>query len=84
MTYRRRVDATHGEVVQALRQCGWTVADTHAFPGFVDCLAHRGGKLWLVEIKGARGKLKPSQQRLIDAGFPVVVLRNAAEAAALR
>lgn len=84
MGWRRRVDRPHGEVLATLRELGWACADTSRLPNWVDIVAHRAGVIRLVEVKADTGKLTASQQRLIDAGFPVVVIRNAAEAAALR
>lgn len=84
MSYARRTDTTHREVIDTLRQCGWKVADTHALPNWVDCVASRGDAVRLIEIKAPKGKLKPSQQRLMNDGWPIVVLRSAEDAARLR
>lgn len=49
---RARVDANHGEIVAALRSCGWTVIDTSRLgSGFPDLLIARGGRIELVEVK---------------------------------
>ena len=37
-------------------------------------------RLWLIECKTRTGKLRQAQQALIDAGWPIVVLRSAEEA----
>ena len=84
MADAQRTDRTPREVIDTLRQCGWKVADTHALPNWVDCVASKGETVRLIEIKTATGKLKPSQQRLIDQGWPVVVLRSAEDAVGLR
>ena len=39
-----------------------------------------GSSLVLVECKTRTGKLRAEQQKLIDSGWPIVVLRDAAEA----
>lgn len=79
----RRTDSTHKEVVTALRSVGWDCFDVHALPSFVDIVAHRAGQVRLIEVKSAKGKLKPSQQRLVNDGWPIVVLRSAEDAARL-
>lgn len=78
-----RVDSNHREVVDTLRSCGWLVKETHQYPGFVDCVAQRGGVVRLVEIKRPKGRLKPSQAKLIADGFDVRVVRTAQEAVEL-
>jgi hypothetical protein len=80
----RRVDANHGALVLALRQCGWTVVDTHRLPNFVDAVVCRAGCLRLVEFKTLTGQLTCSQRRLLEQGLPMYVLRTIGDCAALR
>jgi hypothetical protein len=82
-----RVDSTHAEVRDALRECGYRVLDTSKYPEFVDFLVRRHHKIYLVEAKTAQntaGRIKKtkSQQRLEAHGWPVVYLRNREEAVA--
>lgn len=82
MGWRRRVDSNHGEIVQALRACGWLIADTSRLPNFVDLVGLRDGKIRLFEIKSAKGKFTESQDKLM-AQWPVIVLRDIADVARL-
>jgi len=84
MRYAARVDGTHREVIDALRACGWLVADTSRLAGFVDCVAQRRGVTRLIEIKRPKGKLTWLQAQMIAAGFDVRVLRSAEDAARLQ
>lgn len=77
MRRNAKIDSTHREVVKALRQCGFRVADTHALSGFVDVVAEKRGRVWLIEIKREKGgRLTASQQKLIADGWPITVLRT--------
>lgn len=72
MRRRARVDANHGQIVQALRSCGWTVIDTSRVgSGFPDLLAVRGGRLELIEVKDgakalSRQKATKAEMHLFD------------------
>ena len=82
--YAKRTDQTHREVIDTLRACGWTVFDTHALPGWVDCTATRHGEIRLIEIKTAKGKPTDSQRKLLEDGWPINILRNSDDAMKLR
>ena len=79
-----RIDGTHRAIVLTLRGLGWRVVDTHEVPGFVDAVAHRHGRVRLVEIKTAAGPLTASQAKLIAEGWPIQILRSVDDAIALR
>ena len=84
MSYARRTDTTHAEIVAALRALGWLVHDTHALPNFVDAVGYRPRDgVVLFEFKTGKGRLTKSQDKLIAKGWPVRVLRTAADAARL-
>lgn len=79
----RRTDANHTEIRQAMRDAGAEVFDLSGCgKGAPDTLVHSGGRLLLVEIKVAKGKLTTAQTDF-HARFPVHVVRTAAEALAL-
>lgn len=62
---KARVDRNHAEIVQALRQVGWTVFDSSGTGnGFVDLVAARGGRLELIEVKD--GAKAPSRRQLTE------------------
>lgn len=62
MTYARRRDSTHQDVVTTLRQIGAVVVDLANLGRDVpDVLAYFRGRTWLLEIKSPRGKLTPGQ-----------------------
>lgn len=81
--YASRTDATHRNVVNALRNTGWAVAETHRLPGFVDAVASKGDMTRLIEIKTGNGKLTESQSKLIAQGHLVYVLRCPEDALSL-
>ena len=89
-----RVDANHGEIVQALRALGWTVKSTATMrDGFPDLLVARRGVLKQVEVKDgskppSKRALTPDEARyhaeLSAAGCPVVILASVADVQQLR
>ena len=86
MSWARRTDSTHKAVRDALRGCGWLVADTSRLPLFVDLVAFKPSTraFWLVEAKSKGGKLTASQQKLKDAGWPLASIETVEQAAQLR
>lgn len=65
MSYRKRVDGNHSEVIAALRKAGWRVKDTSRYgDGFPDALARRGDVLLFIEIKDGAKSL--SRRQLTD------------------
>ncbi len=83
MSYARRVDRTHAEVMNALRKCGWLVQDTSRLKGWCDLTAARAGRVLLIEVKTLKGKPTSAQLELIAAGWPILTVRSADEAAKL-
>jgi hypothetical protein len=88
MAYAKRVDANHGDVIDALRRCGWFCHDSSgAGNGFPDITAARGARLELIEVKGPKGTLTPEQllfhAEMKAKGVTVRILRSADEAARL-
>ena len=70
---RARVDQNHGEVVEALRAAGAVVTSTASIGnGFPDLIAAKGERVWMIEVKGPKGKLTPDQVKFIE-GWPGVV-----------
>lgn len=64
MTYARRVDANHSQIVKTLRELGCSVFDTSRVAGgFPDLVVGRNGKTVLVEIKAdEKAKFTPAQE----------------------
>ncbi len=60
MPLARRVDANHRAILDALRQIGAVIIDTHAIPGALDALCGFRGRLTLLEIKDGA---KPAHAR---------------------
>ncbi len=58
-------------VVDAADLGGWLVYHTHdsrrSRPGFPDLVMVRGDELIMVELKSAKGRIRPDQQAWIDA-----------------
>ena len=68
-----KVDANHGEIVQALRSVGVSVQSlANIGHGCPDIVAAKGSMTWMIEIKGAKGKLTPDQIKFIGAGAGTV------------
>ncbi len=60
MPMPKRVDRNHREILDALRQVGAVIIDTHAIPGALDALCGFRGRLTLLEIKDGA---KPAHAR---------------------
>jgi Holliday junction resolvase len=68
-----RIDLNHGEVVDALRKVGVSVVSLASVGnGIPDLLAAKNDKVWLIEVKGPKGKLTPAQVEFM-ATWPGVV-----------
>lgn len=82
---RAKVDTTHAEIRQTLRQLGWKVVDTHALPGWIDMVAWHPGRqvAAFIDAKSERGKPTESQQKLVDEGWPIRFIRSVEEAVRL-
>lgn len=60
-----RLDANHGAIVTALRQCGCTVQSLAAIgSGCPDLLVARNGQMWVLEVKD--GNKPPSARQLTE------------------
>lgn len=82
MRKRAKVDETHSEIVAAFRQAGWLVLSLASLGnGAPDLLvADRGcpEDLYLVEVKGAKGKVRASQGEFAKR-WQVHVIRSVPE-----
>ena len=67
MTYARRVDANHSQIVKTLRELGCSVFDTSRVAGgFPDLVVGVCGKTALVEIKASdKARFTPAQEAFI-------------------
>jgi Holliday junction resolvase len=75
-----KVDSNQVEIVSALRKVGCCVMHMHTLgKGVPDILVARRGRLWLVEVKGPKGKLTPDQEAF-HAAWPVHVVRSVDDA----
>ncbi len=85
MTYARRVDGNHRQIVEALRDLGWDVEDTSRLGGFVDLVAWHHGRqaLRLIEIKDGKAQLTVSQKRFLERNWPITVIRTLEDATKL-
>ena len=60
--WARKTDATHELVVDAFRAAGWTVMQTFRLGSDApDLVVSRQGRVIAVEVKAAKGKLRPGQ-----------------------
>lgn len=72
-----KIDANHVELTEAMRKCGYLVRSTAAVGrGFVDAIAFRHDRVYLVEFKGEKGRLTPDQEAFIAEGWPVHIVKN--------
>lgn len=63
MRHAAKVDANQADIVQAFRQCGFSVYPAHRVgEGFPDLVIAFGGTNWLVEVKDGA---KPPSARLL-------------------
>lgn len=85
MTYARRTDSTHKEVVEAFRKAGWGVLQTFRLgQSAPDLVVAKAGRVVAVEVKSARGRVKPGQAEWL-AAWPgeTAVVRGLADVLAL-
>lgn len=80
MSLRRaaRRDSNESGIVKALRDCGYLVKHLNEWD-LVVC--RRGAKtIYMLEVKTADGELKPSQEKMIADGWPLIIVRTPEEA----
>ena len=77
-----KVDLNHGEIVDALRKCGVSVQSLASIgKGCPDLLCAKPDGMWLIEVKGPKGKLTPDQQEFITGWRgPVHIARTVDDA----
>ena len=77
-----KVDLGQAEIVSALRKCGISVHSTAALgKGFPDLIAADSKQVWLIEVKGPKGKLTDDQVAFIATWRgPVHVVRSVDDA----
>lgn len=84
MTYAKRTDANQREIVDALRQMGYSVEITSGLGnGFADLVVGKPGEVWLIELKSsakAEFTEKQIEFRKRWKGKPVVRLNSLEEA----
>jgi len=73
-----RRDANEAEIVAALERIGCRVLRLKEVDLLV--LSRRKDELYLLEIKTKTGRVTASQQKLIDDGWPLAVVRSIPEA----
>ena len=64
--HRGRRDPEHAHIRDGLRSVGALVIDVADLAKFVDLVVIWRGAVWFVEVKSARGELKPDQEVLRD------------------
>ena len=81
----KKVDKNQRAIVQALRQCGYTVLHLHAVGrGCPDLMVGRDGVNYLIEVKSAKGKLTPQQVTFFGHWQgQVMIIRSVEEVMAL-
>ena len=78
-----KVDLNQRIIVSAFRAMGCCVLHLHTVgQGCPDLLVGRKGTVWLVEVKGPKGKLTPDQE-VFHASWPVHVVRSVDDVLAL-
>jgi Holliday junction resolvase len=81
---KARIDRNHGEIVQALRQVGASVQSLASVGrGCPDLLVGYRGLVFVMEVKAAKGKLRPLQEEWREGWRgPVHIVRTVDEALA--
>lgn len=76
--YANKRDANEGEVIDALEDAGCRVMKLNEF----DLLVEYRGQVFMVEVKNPKGKntLTELQEELLEAGWPLKVVRSKEEA----
>jgi Holliday junction resolvase len=72
-------DANEKDVVSALRKVGAKVARVSA-EGFPDLVCWYRGRIFLLEVKTAKGRATEAQEQRTADGWPVVTVRSAEDA----
>lgn len=74
-----RKDNTQDEIVKALRDAGYEV---HIIGGAIDALvcSPLRKQVWPMDFKSENTPITPKQQKLIDAGWPVLFPKTPQEA----
>ena len=77
-----KVDLNHGEIVDALRKCGVSVQSLASIGnGCPDLLCAKPDGMWLIEVKGPKGRTNIAQQKFIaDWHGPVYIARTVDDA----
>ena len=81
--YAKSVDVNQSEIVAALRDAGHQVVTMHGVGGgFPDLVVARAGRVWLLEVKSAKGRLTPHQRKFFRSwsGPPISVVHSVDEA----
>ena len=74
-----KTDANQGEIVRAFEKCGAVVLSLAAMGrGVPDLLVSINNRLRLVEVKSAKGKLRPKQIEFAQR-WPVEIARNVSD-----
>ena len=81
---RAKIDQNQPAIVDVLERGGCLVQSLARMgDGVPDLLVCRGNRLALVEVKQPKGRLTPDQERFLERGWPVFILRDVEAAAAL-
>jgi Holliday junction resolvase len=85
VSFARRVDGNHAEIVAALRKVGCAVLDlSRVGKGCPDLLVSRrtgfGRDLVLLEVKTAKGQQNAAQREFEKQGWPVFVVKTVEDA----
>lgn len=77
-----KVDLNQREIVDSLRAVGVSVQSLASIgKGCPDLLCAKPDGMWLIEVKGPKGKLNPEQQKFIaDWRGPVYIARTVDDA----
>jgi Holliday junction resolvase len=79
MQHRSSLDANHAEIVAKLRAIGATVVDlAKVGRGCPDLLVGWRGKTYLMEIKTAKGYIRPTQEQFFRSwtGGHIAIVRS--------
>ena len=73
-------DAVEPSIVKALRDAGYLVTEGGWLCDLIVFDPVGAGRIHLLEVKSAKGKLTPTQESAIAQGWPVAIVRSVEDA----
>lgn len=75
-----RRDNTHADIVKGLRKCGYIVLPQDDYDMLVKT---PDGRLFMLDAKSPGGKITKLQQKMLEAGWPIMFVETVESALAI-